>query len=94
MIAQNGQVAHFRQSPQCIGKEFKEINIKGFGYQKELVRVYRILQKDLVDGSGVDMYLGSQPMVCLALTAQLVTDYLSYRYLHIAICFHAVLPIP
>jgi hypothetical protein len=40
------------------------------------------------------MYLGSQPMVCLALTAQLVADYLSYRYLHIAICFHAVLPIP
>lgn len=58
------------------------------------MRVYSILQEDLVDGSGVDMYLGGQPMVCLALTAQLVTDYLSYRYLHIAICFHAVLPIP
>lgn len=58
------------------------------------MRVYSILQEDLVDGSGVDMNLGGQPMVCLALTAQLVTDYLSYRYLHIAICLYAVLPIP
>ena len=44
--------------------------------------IYDILEENLVDGSGVDMYLGCQPMVCLALAAEFIANKVTYMYLH------------
>lgn len=49
------------------------------------MRVYDIFKENLVDSSGVDVYLRGEPCVGMTLAAKLLADKLSDVYLHYAI---------
>ena len=86
--------AHLGQSMQRFRKHLKKICIKGFAYQCQLMSVYHIFEKNLVDSTGVYVYLHRKPLVCFSLFPQFFPYKIAYMYLHSDYYLCISLPIP
>lgn len=72
---------------ECIGVVAEQVDAEGTADGEELLGVDAGFVEEFLEGARGDADAVGEPLVGVALAAQLVADKVSYVYLHEAICF-------
>ena len=82
-----GHVAGLDVGGECVGVVAEQVDAEGAADGEELLGVDGGFVEEFLEGARGDADAVGEPLVGVALAAQLVADKVSYVYLHEAICF-------